>query len=489
MTIYLKNSIYACLLIILFANCKNTVALIQTDIVESNSIDEQTTTQLKAIEKLIQERVTENDIPALSVGIIKNNKIVAYHNVGTTKRGNEQQVDENTVYQLASLSKTFTGIISKELAAEGKLDLQASITNYLPNTLSETTIQKLAPIKIHHLLQHRSGFPRDAKYAKRPWKRFDGPMVGGYSEASLLKDLEELAVIAQPDERCEYSNLGYGTMGYILERAADMPLADLYEKYLGDKYGMKRTTMDLDKAKALGMATPYMKWWRNKKTSPWEMGYLRSGGGLCSTTADLCNIMTQQLKAYDQFNENQQLSPLVLMEDKISWADNGGYPYYGYGSFGYNKVVDSTLVHYGHSGDVDGFASIYTFFPNQKIGMVLLTSSGGMWVHHLEWAIQDILLEIEPRKSIEVAPETIAQHFGDYKFRRNQIISISQEEGVLKATLPRIGVQEIAAYAPNKFFLKHSSGELILENNTLRYVDGNGNHYIGQKSQKLVNVQ
>lgn len=489
MTIYLKNSLYACLLMILFSNCQNTVALVETSIVAPHSIDEQTATQLKAIEKVIQERVAEFDIPALSVGIVKNNKIVSYHNIGTTKRGNQQLVDENTVYQLASLSKTFTAIISKELVAEGKLDLQASITKYLPNTLSETTIQKLAPIKIHHLLKHRGGFPRDAQYAKRPWKFLDGPMVGGYSEESLLKDLEELALIAQPDERCEYSNLGYGTMGYILERAADIPLADLYEKYLGNKYGMQRTTMDLDKAKALGMATPYMKWWRNKTTSPWEMGYLRSGGGLCSTTADLCNMMTQQLTAYDQFKTSQQSSPLVLMEDKISWADNNGYPYYGYGSFGYNKVVDSTLVHYGHSGDVDGFASIYTFFPNQKIGVVLLTSSGGMWVHHLEWAIQDILLEIEPRKAIPMEEDIVAQSFGEYEFNHNQIISIYQAEGELRADLPRIGMQEIAPYAANKFFLKNFPGELILEKNTLRYVDGNGNHYLGQKSQKLVNAQ
>jgi len=482
MKTFFKITICSCLLVIFFTNCQHTIPVVKTKIVEPSSIDNQTTAQLKAIEKVIQERVIENDISALSVGIIKNNKIISYHNIGTTKRRNQENVNENTVYQLASLSKTFTGIISKELVTEGKLDLQASITNYLPKSLSQAAIQKLAPIKIHHLLKHRAGFPRDAKYAKRPWKFLDGPMVGGYSETSILKDLEELALIAQPDEKCEYSNLGFGTMGYILERAADMPLADLYEKYLGNKYGMQRTTMDLDKAKALGMATPYMKWWRNKTTSPWEMGYLRSGGGLCSTTSDLCKMMEQQLVAYNQFENNQQSSPLVLMEDKTSWADNDGYPYYGYGSFGYNKTIDSTLVHYGHSGDVDGFASIYTFFPNQQIGMVLLTSSGGMWVHHLEWAIQDILLEIEPRKAIQVAPESIAQYFGEYKFNHNQIISVSQEEGVLKAELPRIGIQEIAAYAPNKFFLKNYPSELIFEDNRLRYVDGNGNHFIGQKA-------
>lgn len=485
MKILFKNTVYVFLLVLLFSNCQSTVPITKTNIVETNVMDNQTNTQLKAIEKLIQERVVENDIPALSVGIIKNNKTIAYFNIGTTKRNNQQQVDENTVYQLASLSKTFTSVIAKELVAEGKIDLNASITNYLPTTLSKATLQKLSPITIKNLLTHTAGFPRDAQYAKRPWQFLDGPMVGGYSEKSLLKELEELTLIAKPNEKWEYSNLGFGTTGYILERTAGIPLADLYEQFLGQKYGMKRTTMDLEKAEKLGMATPYMKWWRKKKTSPWEMGYLRSGGGLCSTVSDLCGFMEQQIQAYQQSDNNTENSPITLLEDKVSLGESG-YPYYGYGTFEFRKMKDSTIVQLGHGGDVDGFASNYTFYPNQGIGIVMLTSSGGSWFYHLEGAFQRILLELKPRKEVEVAKEVIAQYLGQYELNHGQIISILMDEGVLKAEFPNIGRKEIAPYATNKFFLKDFDGELIFTENQLRFADNVGNHHLGKKVQSLL---
>jgi len=265
------------LLIGLFSiGCQSTSPKIVTQVIPQETPTKADENLIQSIEALIQERVTENNIPALSVGLIKNNKLFSYHNIGNTKRRNEQKVTENTVYQLASLSKTFTGIIAKELIAESKLAVNASITEYLPASLSKATIEKLKPITIRNLLQHKSGLPRDAEFAKRPWKFLDGPMVGGYSEAALLKDLEALELIHRPGTRMEYSNLGFGLIGYIMERVSGIQLAELYDKYLDGKYAMKRTTMDLEEANDLGMATPYMKWWRSITTSPWEMGYLRS---------------------------------------------------------------------------------------------------------------------------------------------------------------------------------------------------------------------
>ena len=118
---------------------------------------------------------------------------------------------------------------------EGKIDVNASITTYLPTTLSNAAIEKLQPITIRDLLQHKSGFPRDAAHANRLWQFVDGPMVAGYSEVALLQDLEAMELINTPGSRWAYSNLGFGTMGYILERVAGIPLPALYDKYLVEK--------------------------------------------------------------------------------------------------------------------------------------------------------------------------------------------------------------------------------------------------------------
>jgi len=460
--------------------CQPTNSAVITKSAEDRTLSAVEKLQLKNIEQLIQERVTENNIPSLSVGLIKYNKILAYQNVGTTERGGEQAVNENTVFQIASLTKTFTGLIAKELMIEEKIDVNASITTYLPTTLSKATIEKLQPITIRDLLQHKSGFPRDAAQANRPWQFLDGPMVGGYSETELLQDLEAMELIHTPGSKMEYSNLGFGTMGYILERVAGIPLPDLYDKYLVDKYGMKHSTIDLAKAKEYGMATPYMKWWRSIETSPWEMGYLRSAGGLCSTVADLSQMMLQQMNAYQNFAINQQQSALVLSEDKTAWGKSG-YPYYGYGIMEFNKAIDTTMVHIGHGGDVDGFASAYIFFPKQQVGIVMLTSSGGEWFNHLEWAIQGVLLDIQPRQTMDLAAANFDQFTGTYQFADGQTLTVTQAENHIISQSKEGKPYAAFPYEANKFYYPNYPAELIFENGRVQKVDPMGNSSFGEK--------
>lgn len=466
--------------------CRNTSSTVTTNVMNQAAQTEKEEALIKSLESLIQERVVENNIPALSVGLIKHNKLFSYHNIGVIERGSPEKVNENTVYQLASLSKTFTGIIAKELIAEGKLDVNASITDYLPTSLSKAAKDKLKPITVRNLLQHKSGLPRDAEYAKRPWKFLDGPMVGGFSEAALLQDLEALELNHSPGTRWDYSNLGFGIMGYIMERVSGIQLAELYDNYLDGKYAMNRTTMDLAEAKRLGMATPYMKWWRAIKTSPWEMGYLRSGGGLCSTVADLSKMMLHQMKGYQDYGQNPQVVPsLVLSDDKTSFGQSG-FPYYGYGIMAFNKSIDTTMVHLGHTGDVDGFASAYIFFPKQEVGIVMLTSSGGGWFRQLEHDIQKLILDIQPRATIAFSNSNVEGIIGTYKFESGRELVISQGENCI-LTQSRDGNQYKAfPYAPNKFYYLDDATELIFENGRLRQVDEQGNSRFARRQMNAL---
>ena len=480
----MKNSHYAYLMLLIgltMVACQNVPIIVKSKVVAKTAISNKTQVKITNIEKLIKERVEANDIPALVVGIIQENEVQAFINAGTMERGSETPVNEKTVFQLGSLSKTFTGIMANHLIEEGQLNVAASITDYLPNTLSAKAKEKLQPITVQDLLNHSSGLPRDAVYAERPYKWMDGPMVGGYDETKLLKDLEELELSFTPGTRWVYSNLGFGLMGYILERISGQPLQTLFATYFSEEYGLSRTTMDLAKAKQMGMPTPYKPSMRKMETAAWEMGYLRSGGGVCSTAEDLSILLIKQMKDYQEYQLGQQSTPLILTENKISWTSNDGYPYYGDGLMVFNKIQDSTMVHYVHGGDVDGFASVYVFFPNQQIGLVMLTSSGGPWFQQLEWAIQDILLEQESRKAITLEQENIAQFEGDYELRQDYIVTIQSSENQLIAVLPRAGEQKALAYASNKFFFEEIQGELIFENGGLRFIDNFGNHFIGEK--------
>lgn len=202
--------------------------------------------------------------------------------------------------------------------------------------------------------------------------------------------------------------------------------------------------------------------------------------GGCSTVADLSQMMEQHLAAYQNYNQKQESSPLVLSEDKGAWGGNG-FPYYGYGIMEFNKAIDTTMIHFGHGGDVDGFASAYIFFPKQEVGIVMLTSSGGEWFTHLEWAIQDVLLDIQPRKTIEVASEAIASIIGTYQFTNGKELSITQSENHI-ITQSKEGKPYAAyPYATNKFYYPGYPAELIFENGQLLEIDPMGNSAFATK--------
>ncbi len=335
------------------------------------------------VESLITNTILENDIPSLSVGLIYKGDTILLKGYGSIKRGSDSKVDENTVYQIASLSKMFTGIIANNLVTNGQLNLENSITNYLPKELSEKTKTKLKPIKVVDLLLHRSGLPRDSKV----FKRKDGePMAIGYSEKELLLDLEKIKLKSESGKKYEYSNLGYALIGYILERTSGESYEQLLDKYVVKKIKLENTSAVRSMNSSLSIAVPYRKESRKVETRYWETGKFVSASGIYSTVSDLSKILVNQLEAYNRFESKKVSDPLVLTQVKGSRGREGSY--YGMGLFE-DKTKRGLL--YGHRGDMDGYASEYSFNPAKNTGVILLTSSGGEWIGLLSARISKIL--------------------------------------------------------------------------------------------------
>ena len=353
-----------------------------TIVTQNGSIGEK---DLEWMRSITHKCAIEHNIPSMVIGLIKNGEVAAYINSGTMSRRSEEKVNPSTMFQIASLSKSFTGLIVNNLIAEGLLDANQTIDQYLPDDIPGSTKNKISDIALRDVLHHQAGLPWDAKLAKRVI--LGGPMYGDYSEEDLLKDLDLMEIDLERKGQFSYSNLGYAIIGYIAERVSGKSYEELLQKYVVDKYDLKNTTTIPDKGL---LATPYRPEWRMIKTKPWEMGKLRAGGGVFSSVADLSKLMTLQIKAYQEFSDSSKNSPLVLTKDKrTSWSK----AYYGYGLFENPSVVDSTTNSFWHTGDVDGYASVFSFIPKYEIGIVMLTSSGKSWMAPLDHALQKRLFE------------------------------------------------------------------------------------------------
>lgn len=346
---------------------QSTQSKFQTSKFSNKEIIEWTNNQIDSI-------ISADNIPALSIGIIKDGKVIMHKGFGVHNKNNKIQASANSIYQIASDTKKMTGIIAKNLVAEGKLKLDEPIITYFGNSLNSKAKKRLQNITLRQLLLHKSGLP----YREPTMHRKDGePMLIPYTEKDLLDDLNNVKLKSESGTNFGYSNFGYAIIGYICERVSKKRYSELIEKYISKTYQMPNTTTLLTNKQLQLLVTPYRKEDRNTETKAFKMGKLKAAGGVYSTINDLSKLMLFQINSYVEYNQNKKSNKLLYLNEDNITEENG----YGYGL---GKKKFKTGTQYGHGGDLDGFASSYIFSPEYKSGVIILTSSGGKWIGELE---------------------------------------------------------------------------------------------------------
>lgn len=328
--------------------------------------------------KEVETTMVDHDIPAISIGVIQDGALLLEQGFGVKKRGAAEMVNEHSIYQIASQSKTFTGIIANHLIMEGKLDPETSIVNYLSDVLNEAAKERLKAVKLKQVLQHSAGISNTACKVYR--ERVDGEYwLKGYSKEELINDLNQLELVYEPGTQWDYSNSGYAVLGFICEIVTGEKYADLLTRYITDTYQLHDTNISLQDAQKANLLTPYKPFDRQVATRASLMGMATPGSAIYSSSHDLSVMMMEQIKAYQ---EEAKQSPLVLTND-VAQTNMGETFFYGYGLI----MEKGKTITYGHGGDADGFGCEYVFIPSKGIGVVLLSSSGGDWMKKLAFDI------------------------------------------------------------------------------------------------------
>ena len=321
-------------------------------------------------ERVLQYK-TENDAPGVAIGVVKDGERLLVRGFGVMKRGERAPFDETSLIQIASVTKVMTGIVANRMIREGRIDPQASVVRYLEDVLGPEARARLEPVTIEHLLHHRAGVPRDPVTPVRA--DHNSPMLDGYPEATMIADLNAMELAFEPGAAWDYSNFGYDILGYILERESGRGFEQLIKDAVAEPYGMKDVFIEPTGERAARIATPYRKDDRQVETSPWVMGLEAPSGGVYTNVDDLLTLMEQQIAAYRAYEETGAPSDLVLTARTAS-TELGDPPLlYGYGLF-------ERPTRYDHFGDLDGYGSDYRFSPDVGLGVVALTTSGGVWL-------------------------------------------------------------------------------------------------------------
>ena len=330
-------------------------------IIKSNN---KKTTKLERIIDSLATAHLQNPVNCgLAIGIIKAGKTTTYF-YGATKKTGGLLPGDNTLFEIGSITKTFTGTILAHAINEGRMNLEDDITKYLPAGYDNLSF-KGKGIKIKHLANHTSRLPAVPENMQNQ-KDFDkNNPYKNYSTEMLLDYLKTVTLDTFPGAINEYSNMSLALLGVILEgvynKGYDELVSDIILKPLNMKSTVFKTPTPTAKS-PLKMASGYNG--ETGVTTPvWDFQAFASAGGLKSTIGDMLKYLKANM---DETNADMKLAHQTTYKDATN-------------EVAINWIIKTnrdkhTLI--WHNGRTYGFSSFCGYVKEKGNGVVVLNNSG-----------------------------------------------------------------------------------------------------------------
>lgn len=244
---------------------------------------------MQAVKHNIRQRLDEGDILGISIAYIKPDGDVLYYSAGFLSTEKKHPVTKNTIFEIGSVSKTFTSLILARMVLQHKVALNDPINKFLPDSLHVPSWHG-QKITLEELATHTSGLPRMP--SNFPLKNHMNPYVN-YTVHDLYEFLDHYKLTRKPGTHFLYSNLGVGLLGTILAKESGMTYAQLLHKYITGPLQMNDTELRVPKAKRNRFADPYK---YGKPVHHWNfLESFAGAGGIRSTAKDLAIYMKAQM--------------------------------------------------------------------------------------------------------------------------------------------------------------------------------------------------
>jgi serine beta-lactamase-like protein LACTB len=351
---------------------------------------------VRAIEPFVEREVSTKELPALSIALIDGDSIVWARGFGMADPGAKKPATADTVYRVGSVSKLFTDIAVMQLVEKGALDLDVPVTRFLDDFRPGNPFDK--QITLRQLMTHRSGLVRESP-------------IGNYfdpTEPSLarsVKSLNQTTLVYAPETRIKYSNAGIAAVGLVLEETQKQKFARYLSRTLLQPMGMAHSAFDPDPAITKDLAKATMGTWQGREfpAPTFELG-TAPAGSLYSTVNDLARFV-QMLFARGKSGDNVILKPEALEEMWKPQYKKEEKANYGIG-FGLGEIEGRRLI--GHGGAIYGFATELAALPDDKLGVVVITSRDGAngVTHHIADIALKMMLAKKQGKPLPAIQET-----------------------------------------------------------------------------------
>jgi len=348
------------------------------------------------LDDYVNRVLREFEVPGISIGIVKDGKVVLTRGYGVKHMSKPDPVDENTLFNIASNSKAFTGTALAMLVEEGKLKWEDPVIKHLPY-LKFSDDYVTSHLTVRDLLVHHSGLPAYANdFLLFPPSTF--------SRKELLLKLKDIPLRYDFRSVYAYDNILYVAAGEVVEAVSGVSWEDFVKTYIFDRVGMKNSIAKYSTLKNQPNVA-YAHARRDGKLEVRERYFETNigdngnpAGGIASSATDMSRWLITQLDSGRTPDGFQLFKPAATEElwkivrpmpvsKEPEWLKPNQKNFYGY-ALGFRTYDYRGVKVVGHGGLLTGFVSQIAMVPEKKLGIVVLTnqlSSGAYWaiINHI----------------------------------------------------------------------------------------------------------
>lgn len=357
-----------------------------------------TNARFAGIRKTIVEKIDKGEIPSMSVAVAENGKIIWMESFGWSDKENRIKATPDTLYSIASLSKTLTATGIMKLSEKGLVDLDQDIQTYLGKPGLKYYVESDKKVSCRHLLTHTSGLQMHFNYFYDDEKETIPPFRQVVERYGFI--------VTQPSSKFSYANLGYGILGEVISKTTGRDFDEYMREEIFLPLGMTRTTLDISSQTKKGLAKRYD---FSGNLLPYSFSDTPGAGNASSTAKDLIHFGMFHL---GQQSGNQSS---VLSKTTIESMQQGQYPdnSNNRNNCGLGWWVDDNSYKYKtifHAGGMDGVESMLKLLPQKNIAVVAIvnqsTANADLTDHFTEMILNELVPDLKERDQSDNASET-----------------------------------------------------------------------------------
>ncbi len=363
------------------------------------------------VDRIFSDYARQGHVPGMAWGVIVDGRLVHTGTLGVQDTTTQAPVSADSVFRIASMTKSFTAVAILALRDAGKLSLDDPAEKYVPELAALAYPTSDSPrITIRHLLSHAAGFPED-----NPW----GDQQLALSDAQMTALMQQGIPFSNPPGLAyEYSNYGFAILGRIVATVSGTPYRDYLRSRVLDPLGLSATTLDAPAVPPARLVHGYR--WEDerwKEEPPLPDGAFGAMGGMLTSLRDLSRYVAWMMDAWPARDgaDSGPLRRASRREMQQVWRAGpalvrrspGGAVQLTAGGYGYGlRVAQSCEFGHivSHSGGLPGFGSLMRWYPDHGLGVVAMGSlTYTSWATRFDAAV-DALVRTGALRSRQPAP-------------------------------------------------------------------------------------